>query len=133
MLTHFPIALITAAAIAELLYIRRGSDLFEHAVRFSVWLGAGGALVAALLGWFFAGFQVFDDEWIMTAHRWAGTATALVAAALLVLCERANSGSGSRNTFRAALFAAAGLVGATGFLGGSLLYGLDHLAWQGSR
>ena len=24
---------------------RRGSDLFEHAVRFSVWLGAGGALV----------------------------------------------------------------------------------------
>lgn len=31
--------------------------------------------------------------------------------------------------FRAVLFTAAGLVGATGFLGGALLYGLDHYAW----
>ena len=31
--------------------------------------------------------------------------------------------------FPIALFSAAGLVGATGFLGGALLYGLDHYAW----
>ena len=84
LVTHFPIALILSAAVAELLYLRRGTALFDHAVRFSIWLGAGGALAAALLGWFFAGFHFVDDEWIMTAHRWMGTTTALWAAGLLV-------------------------------------------------
>ena len=31
--------------------------------------------------------------------------------------------------FCMALFVAAALVGVTGFYGGALIYGLDHLAW----
>ena len=132
-LTHFPIALLTAAAIAELLFIRTGGVHFEHAVRFSVWFGAIGAFSAAALGWLSAGFQLFDAEWLLTAHRWSGTGTALLAAGLLVLCERANRAAASRQSFRVALFASAALVGATGFLGGALIHGLDHYAWQVSR
>ncbi len=127
--THFPIALLIAGALAELLFVRRGDALFEHAARFCVWLGAGAALLTAVLGWLFAGFQLVDDEWVMTAHRWAGTSVAFWAAGLLVLCERANRGTISKTPFRVALLLGAVLVGATGFLGGSLLYGLDHFAW----
>jgi uncharacterized membrane protein len=132
-LTHFPIALLIAATVAEVLYIQTREALFDHAVRFSVWLGAGGAIAAAGLGWLFAGYRFVDDEWVMTAHRWAGTATALLAVCVLVLCERANTQPASRQSFRVVLFACAAFVAATGFLGGALLYGLDHFAWEVSQ
>ncbi len=64
----------------------------------------------------------------MTAHRWTGTVTAFWALALLGLLGRTPA-SASRTRFRAVLFAGAGLVGVTGFLGGSLIYGLDHYTW----
>jgi hypothetical protein len=86
-------------------------------------------VVAALLGWLFAGFQLVDDEWVMTAHRWAGTSTALLSVGLLVLGERARAGVDSRGPFRAVLFSGTVFVAVTGFLGGSLIYGLDHFNW----
>lgn len=127
--THFPIALLSIAAISELLLLRKPSELFRQSVRFCVWTGAIGALAAAPLGWFFAGFHIVDDEWLMTAHRWTGTAAAVWALAILYLCERTYRDGADRKRFRLALFLGAGLVGATGFLGGSLIYGLDHYAW----
>ena len=50
---------------------------------------------------------------------------------LLYLAEKLGdeNPNGTAAPFRAVLFTAAGLVGATGFLGGALLYGLDHYAW----
>jgi uncharacterized membrane protein len=129
-LTHFPIALLVAAAIAEALFIRRPMALFEDAARFCVWIGTGGALAAALLGWFYAGFHIVDDEWVMTTHRWFGTGTALWSILVFVLCERVFGGAeintASRKHFRIALFVGAGLVSVTGFFGGALLYGIDH-------
>lgn len=127
--THFPIALLTMAALGELLLLWRPRELFRSAVRFGVCAGVAGALVAAPLGWFFAGFRIVDEEWVMTAHRWTGTAVALWALPLLILSERAQRSSQNRAAFRAALFFGAALVGATGFLGGSLIYGLGHYAW----
>ena len=123
--TYFPVALLASAALAELLLLRSPGKLPYHAVRFCVWVGGAGAVAAAVLGWFFAGFRFVDDEWVITAHRWLGTGTAL----LLLLCERAYRDVLSRCIFRLALFGGAVLVGATGFLGGSLVYGLDHYLW----
>jgi hypothetical protein len=54
---------------------------------------------------------------------------ALLTAGLLHLLERATSGAATRTSFRLALFSASALVGGTGFLGGALIYGLDHYAW----
>ncbi|MCR9095709.1 MAG: hypothetical protein NXI30_15920 [bacterium] len=129
--THFPIALLTAAALAELLFLRTGSPAYRHALHFCVRIGAAAAVLAALLGWFFAGFRLVDEEWVMTAHRWAGTSVALFSLGLLLLTERlkGDATATAEFRFRAVLFTAAGLVGATGFLGGALLYGLDHYAW----
>lgn len=127
--THFPIALLVAAAFAELLFMRTGKLQFDHAARFSVWLGAGAALAAAPLGWFFAGFQFVDDDWVQTAHRWFGTATALWSGGLLIVLKQLTQAGGSRGRFRLVLFAGTALVSITGFLGGSLLYGINHYAW----
>ena len=127
--THFPIALLAAAALAELLLMRTGEASYRSVIRYCVRIGAGAALLAAALGWFFAGVRIIDEEWVMTAHRWAGTSVALLAAGLLYLVERTESSGSERKRLRIALFSAAGLVGATGFLGGALIYGLDHYAW----
>jgi len=129
--THFPTALLTAAALAELLFMRTGAVGYRHALLFCIRIGAGGAALAAVLGWFFAGCRLIDEEWVMTAHRWAGTSVALFSLWLLYLAEQLGSEHPSAATarFRTVLFSAAGLVGATGFLGGALLYGLDHYAW----
>ena len=129
LVTHFPIALLSAAALAELLFIRTRNARYRHTVAFCVRLGAAAALVAVPLGWFFAGFRVFDAEWVMTAHRWTGTVLGILAVTLLVLLDRDGASERRRARFRIVLFATAGLVGVTGFLGGSLIYGLDHYAW----
>jgi uncharacterized membrane protein len=131
-LTHFPIALLAAAALAELLFIRTRAARYRHALLFCVRIGAGSAVVAAVLGWFFAGFRIIDEEWVMTAHRWAGTSVALFSLWLLFLAEKlgADTPAATTTRFRAVLFGAAVLVGAAGFLGGALLYGLDHYAWE---
>ena len=127
--THFPIALLSMAALAEFLLAIRPQQLFRDAVRFCVWTGTAGALLAAPLGWFFAGFRLVDDTWLMTAHRWLGTGTAFWALLLLLLSERASRSGTDRRALRLTLLFGAAFVGATGFLGGSLIYGLDHYAW----
>ena len=108
--------------------MRTGRELFFHATRFAVWVGSLGALTAAILGWFFAGFRLADEEWLMTTHRWLGTSASAWALGVLLLCERAYRGV-DRQAFRLALFAGAALVAPTGFFGGALLYGIDHYAW----
>jgi hypothetical protein len=82
------------------------------------------AVAAASRGWFFAGFRLFGDEWLMTLHRWAGTTTALFACSTrvkdaardaCVLSSRSlhfrRASRRNRSPRRA------------------LLYGLDHYAW----
>ena len=125
---HFPIAMLIAAALSELLLMRTGHELFLHSTRFAVWVGSLGALAAATLGWFFAGFRIADEEWLMTTHRWLGTSASALAPVVLFLCERAYRSS-ERQAFRLALFPLAAVVALTGFFGGALLYGIDHFAW----
>jgi heme A synthase len=84
---------------------------------------------AASLGWLFGGFKVVDDEWVMTSHRWLGTATAAWAVLTLAMCERVYRRAARCLGFRVVLFVGTALVGAEGFLGGSLVYGIDHYTW----
>lgn len=127
---HFPIALLISAALGEALFARTQNRLFSDAVRFCIWIGAAGALAAAPLGWMFAGFRLVDDEWVLTAHRWAGTTTFVATLTLFWVSERTfRAASASRTSLRVALGGVVCLVSLTGFLGGSLLYGIDHYAW----
>jgi mono/diheme cytochrome c family protein/uncharacterized membrane protein len=128
---NFPIALLAAAALAEFLRIVTGRPFFDAPARFCLWIGAGTACLAALLGWFLAGFHLTDDDWVKTTHRWLGTSTAACALLLLLLSEisrRWPSGF-PRLCYRLTLFGLAGLVTVTGYFGGALVLGLNHYAW----
>lgn len=129
---HFPIALLLAAFLAELISILTGSQRYASAGRYCLVLGALSAVLAGTLGWFMGGFQWTDGDWIMmTRHRWAGTFTALLSIFLLILCPLSARPDAkvSKRLYRMTLFVAAALVGITGFLGGVLVWGADHMAW----
>ena len=128
---NFPIALLTTAALAEFLKMITGRHFFDAPARYCIWIGAGAAVVAALLGWFLAGFSLTDDDWVKMTHRWLGTGAASCAIVLVMLSEisRRVAGGFPRICFRLALFGVAGLVMVTGYFGGALVFGLDHYAW----
>jgi uncharacterized membrane protein/mono/diheme cytochrome c family protein len=130
-LVHFPIALLTAAAVAELLRLATGKPAFDAISRFCVMFGTLTAVVAGILGWFLGGFQVTDASWVMTVHRWIGTLTVALAVLVLVLSElsRRPARGRTRVLFRVTLFVAAALVSLTGFFGGALVYGINYHDW----
>lgn len=131
MAVHFPIALMVAAALAELLGMATGREMFTPAARFSVWCAGISAVAAAGLGWCFAGFQLVDPMQLKTVHRWVGTAAGLWAIPLVFFCHLSYREGGRtwRKWYMLVLFVGVALVGAAGLLGGALIYGWDHLAW----
>ncbi len=130
--TDLPIALLIAASLAEAMLVVTKREMFRHAAAFCVSVAALGALGAATLGWFNGGFVFLDEDWVQATHRWLGTTTTILTLLTLALLWRSVRRPGNahaRGWYRLALFAATGLVMATGFFGGSLVYGLDHYAW----
>ena len=128
---HFPIALLTAAAVAVVLRMVTGKPIFDSAARYCLWCGTITAVIAGLLGWFRGSFRLIDASWVMTTHRWLGTST-VVCAVLALLLGEVRGQPDQRQTrvgVRALLLVAAALALVTGFFGGALIYGLDYHAW----
>lgn len=129
--THLPIGLLIGAVIAELGVITTHRTWFRHAAGFCLALGTIGAVIAATLGWFNGGFTLWDGDWVQATHRWLGSATAglsLVALVLFARTTRPRASNGALVAYRAGLFVTTLLVGATGFFGGALVYGINHYA-----
>jgi uncharacterized membrane protein len=105
--------------------------VLEAAAGYCLWLGTVMALVACTLGWFRGGFRLTDDSRITTMHRWLGTATAMAAVFLVGLWEfgRLTRQRPARFGFQLGLLVITALVLVTGFLGGAIVYGLDHYSW----
>ena len=130
LVVHFPIALLTVAALIEVLGILRRSQEVATGAPILLVLGALGALASVVKGWVHAGYGTYtgDSATILGLHRWLGTAAALLALAALVLFIRARAGDPKRlRTYRIATIAGAVLVGAAGHFGGSLTHGADFL------
>lgn len=132
---HFPIGLLVAAALAELAVVFGWrTETTRPAARFCLWLGVVTAILATVLGWLFAGFRIDDGAWMLTTHRWAGTALAVASVVVLALGERAwrnPEHRGALRRYRVGVFALAVLVLATGFVGAAMIYGLSAHAWPG--
>jgi mono/diheme cytochrome c family protein/uncharacterized membrane protein len=128
---HFPIALMTSAAVAELLRMATGKPSFEAITRYCVWFGSLTALVAGILGWFAGGFHLTDTSRILMTHRWLGTSTVASAGLVLLLSEvsRRPERRRTRLCFQVTLLVVAVLVSVTGFFGGAVVFGLNHYAW----
>lgn len=131
LVVHFPIALLLAAAAGELWCVWRRRPAPWAAVRFCVFLGAGGAAAAVVLGWLdadFGGYGAGAAD-LLRLHRWVGTGAGLWAVATALLSER-DALRGRRSwTFRLLLGIGALLVGAAGHLGGGLVHGEDFFNW----
>jgi uncharacterized membrane protein len=127
-LVHFPIALLIAAAAAEVRSAWQGRTAPAAVVHFCVVLGAGGAITTAALGWLHATSGVGAGmPATLALHRWLGTATAVSAMIAVVLSARDERRGVRSQSFRVALIIAAFLVGLTGHLGGSLVFGSNFL------
>ena len=129
--THFPVALLLTAVIAEALawWLQRGEWMLL--VRFLVVLGALSSVPTVVLGWC-ADFPTVAGSQLATVYRFhqiLGTAVsvwALVCAALVCIAE-CEEGSVARRRFRGALLLGSFVIGVVGFLGGVLnAGGLDH-------
>ena len=130
---HFPIALLIAAAVAELLNRLLDLEWLGGAARFSVLAGAVGAVVATPLGWLDAAFASYSGGLAQTLelHRWLGTATAVCSVVTAVLCEMSERSTSFkyRRWYLTTLFVGAILVGVTGHFGGTLVYGRGYYSW----
>lgn len=129
-IVHFPIALLLAAALAELLVLL-GARGLQPAVRFCVLLGTLGALTAASVGWLAGEFALQTKEPHLTWHRWLGVTTAVLALVLLLASEaRVRQAGPSPWTARTRwlLLLTAVAVSVTGHLGGILTHGVDALS-----
>ena len=129
--THFPVALLMTAVLAEALawWLQRGEWMLL--VRFLVVLGALSSVPTTVLGWC-ADFPTVSGSQLATVYRFhqilgtAATVWALLCATLVCIAE-CEEGSISRRRFRGALLVGAFFVGLVGFLGGVLNAGaLDH-------
>lgn len=123
--TNFPIALLLAAFFADVLFVIFGTVGLRHAARFCLWGGGLMAVATAALGWGFVGFTFAEDDAILSAHRWNGTALAGLAIPAIWLGERAFQGRGVV-AFRTTLVLVAAMAAYNGYLGGKMVYGEGH-------
>lgn len=129
--THFPVALLMTAVMAEALAWWLKRDEWMLLVRFLVVLGALSSVPTVVLGWM-VDFPVVNGSELATIYRFhqiLGTATsgwALICATLVCIAE-CEEGSAARRRFRGALLLGAFLISVVGFLGGALnAGGLGH-------
>jgi len=128
LLIHFPIALVIAAALAEVAGITTADERWRTVAVANVRAGAVFALLATLAGWRLALAPEMEGSPLLEWHRWLGTIAAGVtlAAALATASVRVRSALGVR-MYRIALFAAGTLVAVTGHFGGLLVWGANFL------
>jgi uncharacterized membrane protein len=126
LLVHFPIALILAAAGAEIIAIHTGRPAWRIIAVANVRAGAAASAATVVAGWALASAPSIESGRLLTWHTWTGVAAAAgaIGAALTSTWSGVPSGR-SVYVYRTALFGAAALVAIAGHLGGTLVWGAD--------
>ena len=119
---HFPIALITVAAVLEGWFLLRKKPAAQQASWVCCWMGAAGAIVATVMGYAFAGD---DESATLQLHERLGLVTCVISAITMGLAawaRKAGGFGGPALAFRSFLFLSALSVGATAHFGGEMVY-----------
>ena len=126
MIIHFPIAFFPAALFTAVVGRRRPA--FSAPVQFLVVAGGIVAPIAALLGWFNAGFELVDNDKLLLVHRWLGTAMGIGGLALAAWAWRRpweDRGAGMILSLAVMTIA----IAVQGWFGAALVYGMEHMNW----
>jgi uncharacterized membrane protein len=123
---HFPIALFPVALVALLLARRKGETV--ELIRALIVVAGAGSVIAAVLGWFTGGFVLIDTDWVHLWHRWIGTTVAVMGAGVGVWAFKHRNSVGGR-TMVVALTVITVLLLIQGWLGASLVHGIDHMSF----
>jgi uncharacterized membrane protein len=128
LLVHFPIALVLAAAAAELVVIATAQKAWRQVAVANICAAAAIGIVTAFTGWLFASSPSVDVTTSLEWHRWLGIAGAVGAIGAALLSSRLHvSSRRSAFGYRFLLFVTALLVAITGHLGGTLVWGAGFL------
>jgi len=123
---HFPIALLSAAALLEFWQMVRRKEGPAPGSLPMVFIAALTAAPACLFGWLLSEVEGTEGS-TLDLHKWLGIASAVVALGAAGAAFKSRSCAGALKIFRVALFLGTGLVMATGYLGGEMVMGQDHL------
>jgi mono/diheme cytochrome c family protein len=122
---HFPIALLYIVPLLELIGRHKRFPHLRASVDFMLMLGLLASLFAASLGWALARNGSYSGP-LVTQHMWGGLLTALACWLCWILRDHAASRRGNI-VYWAALATTVALVSWTGYRGGQLTQGENHL------
>jgi uncharacterized membrane protein len=125
-LVHFPIALLAVAALLEVVQILRKRKEPAPGTPVLAYLAAAAAVPASFFGFMLADVEGAEGATV-DLHQWLGIASTVVAIAAAGCALKAKTCSGSLIGLRLSLILGAALVGATGYIGGELVFGEGHV------
>lgn len=125
-IVHFPIAFFPAALFTAV--VGRRKPAFAKPVQFLVVAGGIIAPIAALFGWFNAGFDFATDDALLEPHRWLGTAIGVGGLGLAIWAARRPAEDRSTGMIVGLTLITAAIV-VQGWFGGALVHGMDHMNW----
>ncbi|HLY08835.1 MAG TPA: c-type cytochrome domain-containing protein [Planctomycetota bacterium] len=125
-IVHFPIALLTAAAFLEILQILRKKKEQAPATVSLTWLAAAAAIPASFFGFMLADSEGAEGR-LIDLHQWLGVASTVVALAAAACAIKSKTSPGALTGLRVALLVGTGLVLGTGYVGGELVFGENHI------
>ena len=131
LVVHFPIALLTVAALVELLHVIRRKPVPSEAGTYCLAFGVAGAVVAVCLGTLNAANQSVTGEAAaaLERHQVMGWTSMIAAVSALATGQAARRAGGIRTVavYVGLVLATSAVVSATGHLGAGLVYGEDYL------
>ncbi|GAA4438756.1 hypothetical protein GCM10023091_19750 [Ravibacter arvi] len=122
LVVHFPIGLLCAALLLELLALKKRENPYRPALNVLLWAGTLSALLAVIFGWMLAG-QEESEGLRLEIHRWTGIATFGLSAASLWGFTKRNV-----SLYRALLALTVGGVTVAGHYGATLTHGEDYIS-----
>jgi uncharacterized membrane protein len=125
-IVHFPIALLAVGALLEILQVlRKKKEPFAGTAALT-YLAAASAVPASFFGFMLADAEGAEGK-LVDLHQWLGVASTVIALAAAALAFKAKTSSGALAGLRVALVVGSGLVLGTGYVGGELVFGENHL------
>ncbi|MBV8881954.1 MAG: hypothetical protein JO332_18500 [Planctomycetaceae bacterium] len=125
-IVHFPIALLAVGALFEVVQILRGRKEPAPGTQMLALLAAAAAVPATLFGFMLADAEGSEGK-LIDLHQWLGVSSTIVAVVAALFAIKAKNSPGCLTGLRIGLIVGSGLVLATGYVGGELVFGENHL------